>query len=394
MKNDFNRPIQRKGTMSVKWDGVDKRFGDAEVLPMWVADMDFPSPPAVVQALQKRAELGVYGYTMKPHSYYDSLIGWIYKRHGWQVQKEWITTSPGVVTSLSILVSCFSEPGDKIIIQTPVYPPFYSVVKNNDRSLLMNPLVRENDTYQMDFAALENMIDRDVKLLILCNPHNPVGRVWTKEELQRLGEICLKHNILVISDEIHADLVYKAYSFTPFASISEEFAMNSITCMAPSKTFNIAGLQTSSVIISNPQLRKTFVSRLTALALNEDNYFAATATDAAYREGEEWLEELLLYLQENLAYLQDYFRQHIPQIRVGNPEGTYLVWLDCRELKMNGKQLKDFMVNEAKLGLNEGTTFGDEGEGFMRMNIACPKTTLQEGLRRLEKAVKQYVSRS
>lgn len=387
MKYDFNQLVNRKNTLSYKWDQSERLFGTQDVLPMWVADMDFPAPPEVVEALKERAEHGIYGYTIKSPEYYQAIAEWIEKRHGWTVQQEWLCYSPGVVTALSLLVSCLTEPGDKVIIQTPVYPPFYSVVKNNKRTLVTNPLVLRNGRYEMDFDGLERSIDSQVKLLILCSPHNPVGRVWSREELKRLGEICLKHNIKVITDEIHGDLVFKPNLHIPYASLSEEHARQSITCLAPSKTFNLAGLKTSTIIIPDPQIRRVYKERLTTLSLELEGYFGATATEAAYRMGEEWLEELLIYLKDNLEYLKEYIKSKIPAIKVIESEGTYLAWLDCRELGFSGKQLKEFMIKEAKLGLNDGASFGTDGEGFMRLNFACPRSILQEGLQRLENAV-------
>lgn len=387
VKYDFNQLVNRKNTLSYKWDQSERLFGSQDVLPMWVADMDFPAPPEVVDALKQRAEHGIYGYTLKSPEYNRAIAEWIRKRHGWTVQQEWLCYSPGVVTGLSLLVSCLTEPGDKVIIQTPVYPPFYSVVKNNQRTLVTNPLLLRNGRYEMDFDHLESLIDPKVKLLILCSPHNPVGRVWSREELERLGEICLKYNIKVITDEIHGDLVFKPNRHIPYASLSEEHALQSITCFAPSKTFNLAGLKSSTMIIPDPQIRRIYKERLSTLSLELESYFGSTATEAAYRMGEDWLDELLIYLKDNLEYLKEFMKSNIPAIKVTESEGTYLAWLDCRELGFTGKQLKEFMIKEAMLGLNDGTSFGTDGEGFMRLNFACPRSILQEGLERLKNAV-------
>lgn len=392
VKYDFDQPVNRKNTQSYKWDQTERLFGSQDILPMWVADMDFPSPPEVIEALKQRADHGIFGYTLRSPEYYEAIAEWIEKRHGWTVHQEWLCYSPGVVTALSLLVSCLTEPEDKVIIQTPVYPPFYSVVKNNKRELVTNPLLLRNGRYEMDFEGLEGLIDSKVKLLILCSPHNPVGRVWSRDELDRLGEICLKNNIKVITDEIHSDLVFKPNQHIPYASLSDEHAVQSITCVAPSKTFNMAGLKTSTIIIPDPQIRRAYKERLTTLSLELESYFGSTATEAAYRMGEEWLEELLIYLKNNLEYLKEYIKSKIPAIKVIESEGTYLVWLDCRELGFIGKQLKDFMIKEAKLGLNDGTTFGSDGEGFMRLNFACPRSILVEGLERLESAVRKQLA--
>ncbi len=302
-------------------------------------------------------------------------------------KKEWITHSPGVVTALSILVSCLTNPGDKVIIQSPVYHPFYDVVIQQNRKLVTNNLILEDGRYTMDLKDLEDKIDSSVKLMLLCNPHNPVGRVWNKEELERLGAICAKHNIIVISDEIHCDLIYKGNKHTPFASISEEFKRNTITCISTSKTFNLAGLKTCNLIIRNPHIKELYEQKLKLLSLHSESFFGITAVEAAYHHGEEWLNQLLIYLEGNLNFLLDYFKQNINGVNVIKPEGTYLVWLDFRELRMNKENIENWMYQKAKLALNEGSMFGENGEGFLRMNIACPRVTLEAGLSRIRKAL-------
>jgi cysteine-S-conjugate beta-lyase len=387
MKYNFDQIIHRTNTASEKWDQSELLFGDKDVLPMWVADMDFMAPPEVVAALQKRAEHGIYAYTIKPLSYYEAIIEWIKRRHGWNIQKEWMITSPGVVTSLSILVSTLTEPGDNVLIQSPVYPPFYDVVKRNNRNLVIHELQLNDGYYTMDMDALEKQIEAGVKLLLLCSPHNPVGRVWKLDELKRLGEICVKHQVLIVSDEIHCDLVYRGNQHIPMASISETLLQQTITCMAPSKTFNLAGLQSSMVIIPNDRLRRRYHDMLTTLSLGMESYFGVTAVETAYRYGEPWLEDMIDYLQGNLNFVIDYFRERLPQIQVIKPEGTYLVWLDCRGLGLNSRDLHKFMSKEAKVGLNQGGAFGTNGEGFLRLNIACPRSLLLEGVKRLDRAI-------
>ncbi|MFC7394703.1 MalY/PatB family protein [Scopulibacillus cellulosilyticus] len=392
MRYDFNKEIDRFNTSSVKWDDTENLFGDKDILPMWVADMDFLTPQPVIDAVQKRAEHGIYGYTIRPESYYDAVIEWMKERHNWQIKKDWICHSPGVVTGLSLIVHAFTQPGDKIVIQPPVYYPFTNVIKNNGREVVHNPLKFEDGRYTMDFDDLKKKLDSDAKLLIISSPHNPVGRVWTKEELTELGNICLEHNVMVVSDEIHFDLIYKGYTHTPFASISEAFAQNSITCTAPSKTFNLAGLQTSNIIIPNENHRKAFQQTVAALSVGGANPFGIVACEAAYRFGGEWLDQCISYLNQNLDFLTEYIDQHINKIKVIQPEGTYLVWLDCRELGLNAKKLEELMQKQGKVAFDEGYIFGPGGEGFTRINIACPRSILKEGLKRVENAVNRFVS--
>ncbi|MFJ9500700.1 MalY/PatB family protein [Brevibacillus centrosporus] len=387
MRYDFDKVINRLNTASVKWDEVDRIFGDKDLLPLWVADMDFQVPAPVTDALRARVEHGIFGYTERPESYYEAVIGWMERRHQWSVQKEWICHCPGVVPALSYLVQVFTQPGDKVIIQPPVYHPFTSVVADNGREVVHNPLKFEQGRYFMDFEDLRQKMDPSVKLLILCNPHNPGGRVWTKEELTELGNICLENNVMVISDEIHGDLILKGHKHIPFAAISEEFAQNSIICTAPSKTFNMAGMQTSNIIIPNQEYREAFQKMMSTLVLRMTNTFGVVATEAAYRHGDEWLDQLLVYLQGNLDFLTEYIETHIKGIKVIQPEGTYLVWLDCRELGMDTKGLQEFMGKQAKVAVNQGHVFGPGGEQFIRLNMACPRSLIEEGLERIAKAV-------
>lgn len=390
MKYDFDKVINRYNTSSVKWDEVQSVYGEKDLLPMWVADMDFPSPAPVIEAISEKAAYGIFGYTSRSASYFEAVIGWMERRHKWSVQKNWICHSPGVVPALSTIVLAFTNPGDKVVIQPPVYYPFRNVVEQNGREVLHNPLKYTDGRYTMDFEQLRSLLDPSVKLLILCSPHNPVGRVWTKEELTELGNICLEHNVMVVSDEIHSDLLLADQVHTPFASISERFAQNSIICTAPSKTFNLAGLQISNIIIPNKRLREVFQNKMNALSLQLGNTIGLSATESAYRHGEEWLDQLLVYLRQNLDFLTRYIEEHIEGIKVIKPEGTYLVWLDCRELGLDAKGLERLIQKQAKVALDEGYIFGTEGEGFTRINIACPRSILAEGLRRIERAVASH----
>ncbi|MDQ0889798.1 cystathionine beta-lyase [Paenibacillus sp. V4I9] len=387
MKYDFDVPVDRGQTSTLKWGMLDKRFGSQDLIPMWVADMEFKVPEPVITALQKRAEHGVFGYTTLPESLYKAVIGWMDRRHGWSVQKEWICHSPGVLPALSLIVQAFTNPGDKIVVQPPVYPPFYKVVKENDREVVLNPLRLDNNRYVMDFDDLCSKIDSSVKMLILCSPHNPIGRVWRSEELKKLGEICLKHNIIVVSDEIHCDLVFKGYKHHPFASISEELSQISITCVSPSKTFNLAGLQSAFVIVPNLALREKLNHIYFRMHLSAINAFAATASEYAYNYGEEWLEQCLDYIYGNLAFIRQFLADKLPQIKLTEQEGTYLAWLDCQSLGMSNEELKRFMVAEAKVAINNGFEFGQGGEGYIRVNTAEPRSLLEEGLLRIRKAV-------
>lgn len=386
MSYNFDTVIDRYRTDSMKWNATEKLFGEKELLPMWVADMDFRVPEPVIQALKDTAEHGIFGYTMRTDEYYKSITDWMARRHDWDVKPEWISYCSGVVPALSYCIQAFTEPGDKIVIQPPVYPPFTSVVKNNNRQLVYNPLKFEDGGYRMDFDDLRTKLDASVKMLILCNPHNPVGRVWTKEELTELGHICLEHGIRVISDEIHSDLVFKPHKHTPFAGISEELAQNSIVCMAPSKTFNLAGLQASNMIIPNDDWREAFNAKVLLANAGMANTFGLAASTAAYKLGEPWLEELLDYLQQNLNWLAAELEQYLPGINLVRPEGTYLAWLDCRGLGLDKEGLEQWMLKRAKIAFNQGYAFGPGGEGFVRMNYACPRSTLEEGLRRLKNA--------
>lgn len=384
MKYDFDKLIGRRNTNSVKWD-----LGAEDVIPMWVADMDFEVLDVITNEIMKRAKHPIYGYTTPDDEYYNSIIKWWKERYNYCINKEWINYSPGVVPAVNMLIRAFTNPGDRVLLQTPVYHPFYEAVKNNGCELIENPLRLIDNKYYMNFEDLEQKLKEfSVKVMVLCSPHNPIGRVWTREELHKLGELCLKYGVIVISDEIHCDLVYKEYNHIPFPSINDEFASICALCTAPSKTFNIAGLQVSSIIIPNEVLRKKFSHVLDSDGLMGPNIFGIIALKAAYNNGEEWLNQLIDYVKGNLEYLIDFIKENIPQIKVIKPEGTYLVWLDCREFKMSPKELHEFFLKKAKVWFDEGYIFGNCGEGFERVNIACPRSILQEGLNRICNAIK------
>ncbi len=389
MKYDFDKVIERDNTNSVKWNFREKLFGSADVLPMWVADMDFRAPQPVIDALVQRASHGIYGYSEGAEEYYEALEGWMRQRHGWEIEREWVVFTPGIVPALNWLLAAITRPGDKVALQSPVYPPFFGAISNNGCETADNPLKFEDGEYRMDFADLEVKLAGGVKALLLCSPHNPVGRVWQEEEIRRLGELCLRYGVTVISDEIHSDLVYPGYNHRVFASLSPELARNCVVCTAPSKTFNLAGLQVSNLIIPNPELRKALKGVLARSSVRHPNSFGIVAMQAAYRHGAEWLDQLMLYLHGNLDFLTAFLAEKIPEVKLARPEGTYLAWLDFRQLGMNSSELQSFLIKQAKLALNDGAAFGPGGEGFARMNIACPRSILAEGLQRLERAVRE-----
>jgi cystathionine beta-lyase len=387
MSWNFDEVPGREGTNSIKFDLRKETFGVEDVIPMWVADMDFPTPDFIIKTLRKRLDHEILGYTFRPQSYFSSIINWLKERHNWQIEKEWICFSPGIVPALNFCTMAFSEPGDGIILQPPVYHPFYPAVELHGRKLIYNPLAEIDSNWEMDFESLKNCAGQKPPLIMISNPHNPVGRAWSREELTKLVDICLGNNILIVSDEIHCDLVMPDYRHTPVASISPEAANITITCVAPSKTFNLAGLSTSSVIISNPDLRKKFHAVTENLHIGGGNIFGAIASEAAYTNGCEWLDELLVYLDSNARYVSEFCMNYIPWINPVRLEATYLQWLDCRKMGMTGKELHKFFVFKAGIGMNEGSTFGPGGEGYMRMNIACPRKTLVQAMEKIEAAV-------
>ncbi|MCR4393657.1 MAG: pyridoxal phosphate-dependent aminotransferase [Dehalococcoidales bacterium] len=397
MKYDFDQICDRRNTNCAKWDGVKAIFGREDIIPMWVADMDFPVATPIVEALKKRAEHPFYGYTQVGQGIIESVVERMERKFNWKIQPEWVVLTPGVVPALNVAIRSVSHAGDEIILQPPVYYPFFPAVTGSGCQIVYNPLKLVNGQYEIDFTDLEKRfhtragmhpVASRIKAIVLCNPQNPVGRLWSKEELIRLGEIAIRHGAIVISDEIHCEILFKGYRHIPFAAISEEFAANSIVCMAPSKTFSLAGLEASSIIIPDKRLRDNF-NNIRAGILPGPNLFGLTALEAAYRYGDEWLEQVLDYLQANLDFLLDYFEKKIPEIKVIKPQGTYLVWLDCRGLGFDDMGLRAFMREKARLGLDDGFLFGPGGSGFQRMNIACPRSILEEALNRLEAAVKE-----
>ncbi|WP_310550071.1 MalY/PatB family protein [Paenibacillus glufosinatiresistens] len=391
MRYDFDRVVNRLGTHSYKWDQMEKLYGSKEILPLWVADMDFESPPAVKEAIVRRAELGIYGYSFGEEGYLDAIVDWQSRRHGWDVSKSWIAQSPGIVTTLSLAVELFSEPGADVILQSPVYYPFFDVIRMNGRRVADNPLVIRNGRYEMDYGHLESLMQGGAKLLLLCSPHNPGGRVWEREELLRVGELCRLYGVTVVSDEIHADLALPGHTHIPFASLSPEIADLTLTALAATKTFNLPGLQSSYAIASNPELRRTFETRIKTLSIHMFNHFAQDAVEAAYREGGEWLEQLLAYISANLDFAAAYLEEHLPQVKVMKPEASYLLWTDCRELGLDIAGLKQLMYREAGVAFNEGSIYGASGEGWLRINVACPRSILEQALERFCAAAAAYV---
>ena len=395
MKYDFDRIWDRSNNNSVKWDNVKAVFGRDDVIPMWIADMDFPVAQPIVEALKKRAEHEFYGYTQAGPNATEAVVDRMQRKFKWSIQSEWVVFTPGVIPALHAAVRALARPGDEIILQPPVYYPFFSAVTSSGCHIVNNELKLADGCYEMDYAGLEGLFQpragigpshSRIKAILLSNPHNPVGRLWNKEELSRLGEIAINHGAKVISDEIHCELLFNGYRHTPFASISPEFEQNCVVCMAPSKTFNLAGLNASSIIVPNERLRDDFLNVRTGIQ-PWPNLFGLTALEAAYRFGDEWLEQLLPYLQGNLDFVTEYFKKNIPKIKVIKPQGTYLVWLDCRELGMDSMALRSFMRGKARVGLDDGFVFGAGGAGFQRMNIACPRAILEEALSRIEAAV-------
>ncbi|WP_337806771.1 MalY/PatB family protein [Prevotella pectinovora] len=384
MKYDFDKVTPRCGTNSYKWDSTD----DKEVLPMWVADMDFPTAPCIINALEKRVEHGIFGYTRVPEEYYDAVISWFSRRHHWKPRREWFIYTSGVVPALSAVIKALTNVGDKVLTLTPVYNCFFSSIRNNGCELDSCALRYEDNTFSIDYEDLERRAaDPKTTLMLLCNPHNPSGRVWTREELRRIGDICIKNNVVVVADEIHCELVHPGFTYTPFASVSEEFQKHSVTCVAPSKAFNIAGLQIANIIVENDKWRQRIDKAININEVCDVNPFGVIATIAAYNEGEEWLNQLLQYIHGNYLFFKDYCEEHLPQLPVAPLEGTYLAWMDCRSLGIPSEELEEELMKEAKLWLNAGSMYGKEGEGFMRWNLACPRQLVKEGLERFSQFV-------
>ena len=396
MKYDFDQICSRYNTNCAKWDAIKTIFGSDDVIPMWVADMDFPTARPIVEALQKRAEHEFYGYTQPGPNLIDAIMERLQRKFGWRIEPEWVVFTPGVIPAISTAIRALTHPGDEIILQEPVYYPFFPSVRSNGCQIATNELKLIGARYEMDFADLRSKFQprigmhdtpSRVKAIVLCNPHNPVGRLWNRDELTQLGEIVIGHGATVISDEIHCEILFKGHKHTPFASISRDFEQNCIVCMAPSKTFNLAGLSASSIIIPNKKFRYSFNEARGGM-VHGANLFGLVAMEAAYRYGDEWLAQLLDYLQGNLDFALAYFAENIPGISVIKPQGTYLVWLDCRALGLDNMALRSFMRGKARVGLDDGFLFGVGGSGFQRMNIACPRSILEEALHCIDTAVK------
>jgi cysteine-S-conjugate beta-lyase len=386
MSSQFDRIPNRKNTHSYKWDQSAKLFGNPDVLPLWVADMDFESPPAVKAAMERRAAQGIYGYTVMPDEGWEAIASWFARRHNWPLQKEWLSSVTGIVTALSLGVELFSEPGSSVILQSPVYYPFYDVIKMNGRQVADNPLLLKNGRYEMDYDHLEGLMIEGAKLLLFCSPHNPGGRVWEREELERLGVLCLKHGVTIVSDEIHADMVFPGSKHIPIASLSKELADITVTAIAPTKTFNLPGVPAAFTVVSNKEMKRKLDHRIKALSLHMTSFFTPDLLTAAYNESEAWLDELMDYLKSNMDYAIDYLKAHLPAVKPMRPESTYLLWLDCRGLGLDTAGLKDLMYRQAGVAFNEGSVYGGEGRGFLRINVACPRSTLSAALERFAAA--------
>ncbi len=386
MKYNFDEIVPRRGSNSYKWDTAESD----NILPMWVADMDFRTASPIVEALHRRVEHGVFGYTFVPDAYYKATVSWFWRRHNFTIYKEWLLFTSGVVPALSAIIKALASPGDKVLVQTPVYNCFFSSIRNDECEMVANELIYENGTYHIDFDDLAlKAADPKVKLMLLCNPHNPVGRVWTREELERIGEICLRNNVIVVSDEIHCDLVYEGHTYIPFASISEKFLQNSVTCIAPTKTFNLAGIQVANIVAADQDIRRKIDKALNVNEVCEINCFAIEALIAAYNGGEEWLYQLKLYLYDNYRYLRNFFAEKLPELPVIKLEATYLVWVDCSVLQKSSSAIAEELLEKEKIWINEGTMYGSAGEKFIRINIACPRPLLIKGLGRLSRLLKQ-----
>ena len=388
MAYNFDDLIDRKNTNSLKYDFAIERGKPADIMPLWVADMDFKAPKEVLEAIQKATEHGIFGYTEVKSDYFEVIQRWFYQNFGWETKEEWLIKTPGVVYAIALAIKALTDIGDGIMIQQPVYYPFSEVVRANNRNLVINSLNYMNEKYEIDFENFETQIkEKNVKLFILCNPHNPVGRVWSKDELTLLGDICLRNKVIVISDEIHCDFTYPGFQHTVFSTLCDDFAENSIICTAPSKTFNLAGLQVSNIFIQNELIRKKIKLEMIKSGYSQLNTLGLVACKAAYEYGEPWLNELRAYLIGNLSFVREFLTEHLPQIKLVEPEGTYLIWLDCSGLNLTRKEMAQLIVHDAKLWLDHGAMFGDEGEGFERINIACPRSVLQEAMKKLAYAI-------
>ena len=385
MKYDFDSVTPRRGTLSYKWDSAPEG-----VLPMWVADMDFKTAPAIIEAIRKRVDNGIFGYTLVPDEYYKAVTSWFDRRHGWKIDRDMMIYTSGVVPAISAIIKALAKPGEKVIVQTPVYNCFFSSIRNNGCVILESPLIREDDTYGIDFDRLEkDASDPDATLMLLCNPHNPAGRVWSRDELRNIAEICARNAVTVISDEIHCEFVFDGYSYTPFANVAEETGCKAVVCVSPSKAFNIAGLQIANIIAPDEETRARIDKAININEVCDVNPFGVIATIAAYDEGEEWLLQLLAYLKGNYEYMKDFCAKNLPDFPIAKLEATYLVWMDCTKLGLKSEALEEKLIEDVSLWLNAGTMYGTvDGEGYMRWNIACPRSVLEEGLQRFLRFVR------
>lgn len=382
---DFDELIDRTNTNCIKYDARSSFFGKADVLPLWVADMDFRTPDFIVEAIRNRTEHEIFGYTFRSEGYNQSIVNWLKRRHNWEVKPEWISFSPGVVAGLTLAIEALSKPGDGVIIQPPVYFPFFDSVKGTGRNLIENPLRLENGRYYFDLEDLKNKITPTTRLLLLSNPHNPGGMAWNEKELKELAQICIQNKVLIISDEIHSDLIFPGNRHTPLAGISEEIAQNCVICMSPSKTFNTAGLTTSYLVIPNKRYWVAYERVMRLPHLHMGNIFGNMALEAAYTHGDEWLGQLIQYLQGNYTFLEEFFKKNMPEVKVMRPEATYLIWMDFSAYGLSDEALNQKLI-DAGVGLNRGVQFGKQGRGFMRINMGCPRSVLQEALVKIQKA--------
>ena len=388
MKYNFDKIVNRLGTNSLKYDFAVERKRPENILALWVADMDFKVADEITDSLRQMIEHGIYGYTEPKDSYFEAIHDWMAAYHNWEIEHEWMVKTPGVVYAIAMAIRGLTNEGDSIMLQDPVYYPFHEIIRDNNRKMIVNDLIYKNGKYEIDFEDFEEkIIHHKVKLFLLCSPHNPVGRVWTKDELQRIGNICLKHNVYVVSDEIHQDFTYKGHKHIVYASISSEFANHSIICTAPSKTFNLAGLQVSIIFIPNPSIRKIFIKEIDKTGYSQLNTAGIVACESAYRNGREWLDQLKEYLAGNLEFVRRFLADNLPNIHLIEPEGTYLVWLDCTQLGLNSYQLKKMMIEDAGLWLDDGYIFGENGTGFQRINITCPRSILEQAMKQLKAAI-------
>ncbi|MCJ8009467.1 MalY/PatB family protein [Lederbergia wuyishanensis] len=383
---NFDEKVDRKNTSSVKWDGMKAVFGKNELLPMWVADMDFPPPSEVLETMKQRVDHGVFGYTIIGDTTSKAIINWVSKRHGWDINPSWLMYSHGVVPSIGMAIRAFTEVGDKVMLQSPVYTPFFNMIESNMREVINSPLVLKNGRYEIDFTDFEEKLKSGVKLFLLCSPHNPAGRVWSKEELTKIAELCREYGVIIASDEIHADIVSPPYKHIPICTLDPSYSDFIITFMAPSKTFNLAGLQSSFIVVQNVEMRKKLQDIQKKEGFHTLNTFGIIAMEAAYQYGEKWLEDALDYIKDNIKILKEGIENYLPELKVIEPEGTYLVWVDCRATGLDDKEIRQRLLEKAGLAVNFGNSYGQGGEGFIRINTACPRSIIEEGIERLKLA--------